>query len=141
MKFEAIKILAAQGQLCFQLTVVKKCVIYEDDPDLDNIFNKSCFPNDTFHTTSFHSVPLKPSLTSSSNLTISSNLVSYFLIYTLLAAISQPISSPLAPSIENSTPTNPIALQISKISTAIIVSSRVTVKGKSKARSTSIVVA
>lgn len=40
MNFEAIKILAAQGKLCCQLTVVEKCVIYEDDPDLDNIFNK-----------------------------------------------------------------------------------------------------
>ena len=101
MEFEATKVLAGQGKLCCQLTVDGNCLLYEDGSDLDTIFSKSCFVNQTSHSTSFQLVPVQPSQTSS-------NLTSCFRIHTPSTAKSQRTSSPLAPSIKESTLTTPI---------------------------------
>ena len=51
--FEAIKVLAGQGKLCYQLAVDENCLVYEDDPDLDSIISKSCFENEVPNSTPF----------------------------------------------------------------------------------------
>ena len=106
--FEAIKV-----------TVNENCLVYEDYPDLDCIFSKSCFENEASHSTPFQPVPVQLSQTSS-------NLASYFQIHIPSTATSQPTSSPLAPSIDESTTNTPIAPQISRTTAATSTSTNIT---------------
>ena len=117
--FEAIKVLAGQRKLCCQLTVDENCLVYEDYPDLDCIFSKSCFENEASHSTPFQPVPVQLSQTSS-------NLASYFQIHIPSTATSHPTSSPLAPSIDESTTNTPIAPQISRTTAATSTSTNIT---------------
>ena len=52
--FEAIKVFAGQGKLCYQLVVDENCLAYEGDPDLDSIISKSCFENEASNSIPFH---------------------------------------------------------------------------------------